>query len=100
MVGVIAEASPAAATRGEVVTVRFTFGDMPPAPPADIQPISAKLGTVAAQTVSWDGTHITATFALPAKMAAGATDVTVTFPAPPDREGNLTFAGKGLVRVR
>ena len=43
---------------------------------------------------------MSATFILPTSAPAEAVDVAVTFPAPPDRGGNLVFTSNGVFTVR
>ena len=98
--GTIAQTTPTAARRGETITLRLTLGDNPPAPPAKIAPLGARIGALAAQYVTWDGETLVAKFVLPATFPPGVFDVTVTFPAPPDHAGNLVFREIGAFTVR
>jgi len=93
-------AKPVDGNRGNGVTVRITLGDERPAPPAEITPLSVKLGSVLSKNVFRDSQTVTATFVLPAGMPAGAVDATVTFSAPSDWTGNLVFAGTGAFTMR
>ena len=101
----ITAVSPTSAAQGSLLTVTFTLDtDVPPAPPAGVQPTSVVLGTTAGSLVTHASQYsVTAQFAIPAAEPVGWKDATVVFSTP---NGTLTFskasafqvtAGSGLV---
>jgi hypothetical protein len=80
--------APTSGQHGTSVALTITLGDM--APPAQVNPTSATLGTIAGTQVKRSGGTVTATFAIPANATPGAVTVSVVFPGPPG-QGDVTF---------
>ena len=85
----LASVAPGSGTRGTSVRVTFTLGGM--APPANIQPTSASLGTLVGTALARNGTQVSATFNIPANATPGRVTAAVVFPGPPGM-GNVTFS--------
>lgn len=85
----LASVSPGSGTRGTSVRVTFTLGGM--APPANVQPTSASLGTLTGTALARNGTQVSATFNIPANATPGPVTAAVVFPGPPGM-GNVTFS--------
>jgi hypothetical protein len=85
----IASVAPGSGARGTSVRVTFTLGGM--APPANVQPASASLGTLVGTALARNGTQVSATFNIPANAAPGPVNAAVVFPGPPGM-GNVTFS--------
>lgn len=85
----LASVTPGTGARGTTVTLTMTLGGM--APPANVNPTSASVGTVAGTNLARNGSAVTATFTIPANATPGAVTVSVVFPGPPGM-GNVTFS--------
>jgi hypothetical protein len=88
----VGNVTPAAAARGASVTLTLTL-DAGRVPPEFVQPITVKIGKIAARKSHWDGSTVTAEFILPTDAAVGKQTVTVTFPGPPGAGFTVTFTG-------
>lgn len=84
----LASVAPGVGSRGSSVRVTFTLGGQ--APPANVQPTSASLGTLQGTAISRTGAQVSATFAIPANASPGAVNAVVVFPGPPGM-GNVSF---------
>ncbi len=80
--------TPNTGTRGATLTLTMVLGGM--APPTNVSPTSATVGTIVGSNLSRSGTSVTATFVIPANATPGAVTVSVVFPGPPGM-GNVTF---------
>ena len=85
----LASVAPGTGTRGTSVRVTFTLGGM--APPANLQPTSASLGSLVGTALTRSGTQVSATFNIPANATPGPVNAAVVFPGPPGM-GNVTFS--------
>ncbi|HRX84951.1 MAG TPA: DUF1566 domain-containing protein [Phycisphaerae bacterium] len=84
--------APDNAAQGTVaLVVTFTLdNDMPPAPPAGVNPASVTLGTLIGTSVSHSSQYaVTATFAIPADEPVGPQSAAVTFNTP---NGTIVFS--------
>lgn len=81
--------SPGGGARGTSVTVTLTLGGNPP--PANLNPLSALLGTIAGTNLQRNGANVTGTFVIPINAAAGVVAASVVFAGPPGM-GNVTFS--------
>jgi hypothetical protein len=89
----IAAIAPNTGTEGATVSVSITLtGDM--LPPAEAPPNSVMIGTIMGSGVTYNGSVVTASFALP-PGTTGAQNVTVTFPVPPGETQGLTVTTVG-----
>ena len=84
--------TPAFGSRAQTVILKITLADRPP--PAFVKPTSVTIGKVAGRKLTWDGTTLTAEFALPSDIAPGAQTVIAVFPGPPGSGRNVIFALK------
>ncbi len=80
--------TPNSGNRGSTVSLAMVLGGM--APPTNVNPLSATVGTIAGSNLSRNGTTVTASFAIPATATLGVVTVSVVFPGPPGM-GNVTF---------
>jgi len=85
----LASVTPSSGARGTSVRVTFTLGGQ--APPANVQPAAATLGTILGTAITRNGTQVSATFVLPANAVPGSVTAAVVFPGPPGM-GNVTFS--------
>lgn len=85
----IATVSPTSGGRGLAVRVTFTLGGQ--APPANLLPTSATLGTLAGSAIARNGAQVSATFSIPANATPGPVNAAVVFPGPPGM-GAVTFS--------
>ena len=85
----LASVAPGSGARGTSVRVTFTLGGQ--APPANVQPTSASLGTLVGTAIARNGTQVSATFNIPANASPGPVNAAVVFPGPPGM-GNVTFS--------
>lgn len=85
----LSKVDPTSGTAGTTVNLTMTLGGM--APPTNVNPSSATLGTIPGSNVVRSGSTVTATFVIPANQTAGAVTVTVVFPGPAGM-GNVSFS--------
>jgi len=92
----VVPSSAAQGTTGLLVT--FTLDtDSPPAPPSNVPPDAATIGTLAGASASHPSQYqVTAVFTIPASEPVGPRDCAVTFPTP---EGTLTFSAAGAFAI-
>jgi len=81
--------TPNTGVRGTTVVLTIVLGGM--APPANVSPTSATVGSIVGSNLSRNGTSVTSSFVIPANATPGAVTVSVVFPGPPGM-GNVTFA--------
>ena len=86
---VLTSVTPNTGVRGTIVVLTMVLGGM--APPANVSPTSATVGSIVGSNLSRNGTSVTSSFVIPANATPGAVTVSVVFPGPPGM-GNVTFA--------
>ena len=92
----IASVTPNSGTASTAATITITLGGTN-LPPADAVPTSVTLGSVTGTGISYNGSAVTASFALPA--TTGLQNVVVTFPAPPTGGVALVITGTNVFTV-
>jgi len=85
----LASVTPSSGARGSVVNVTLRLGGM--APPANVLPTSATLGTLSGTNISRNGTTVTAEFVIPSTAVPGVVSVSLVFPGPAGM-GPVTFS--------
>lgn len=93
----LASVTPSAGDRG--TTVRVTFVLSGQAPPANLAPKSAQLGSLTGTALTRNGTQVSATFLIPAEAAPGAVLAAVVFPGPAGM-GDVTFSLANAFAIR
>jgi hypothetical protein len=81
--------TPSKGQRGSTVQVVLVLGGV--APPPNLQPTSASLGTLTGSSLVRIGSQVTGTFIIPANAATGPVTASVVFPGPPGM-GPVTFS--------
>jgi hypothetical protein len=90
----IGQVNPNSGAPGNTVSVSITLsGAM--LPPANVVPTAVAIGTIAATSITYDGSVVTALFTLP-EGTTGAQDVSVTLPPPPPNgQDSVVITSKG-----
>lgn len=88
---------PSVAERGQSLTLRFAFQTGVQAPPAEVNPTGADLGSMTAGTLERNGSNFVATFSIGAAVMLGDATLAVSFPSP---NGTVTFEQAGAVAIQ
>ena len=88
--------SPTMVRRGDTVDLRFSFETGLQAPPAQVNPRSASLGGLSAESITRNGNDFTARFVIGERMTLGSADLALVFPAP---AGTVTFEESEAVTI-
>jgi hypothetical protein len=84
----LARITPASGSRGASLLLTMILGGM--APPVNLNPTSASIGTIAGTALQRIGTQVTAQFMIPSDALIGPATVQVVFPGP-DGAADVTF---------